>query len=127
MLSWGLTPREAKGLAIAPKCIEDAFVVSLAGTCDRSTLPLLEAFFDELHTELVRVRGQTVTLDCENLFFMNSSSVKCFITWLAKVKNLPMSNRYQVLVRTNSRLAWQRRSFDAICRFAPGTFTLHAQ
>jgi hypothetical protein len=59
-----------------------------------------------------------VVLDCHELYFMNSASVKYFVTWLSKVRALEPDQRYAVRFMTNENLSWQRRSLEAIRRYA---------
>lgn len=107
------------GLAIASSEVGDAIEVKLSGSSDSQTTTALGRFLDGLHVEALRVRAKTVILDCESFYFMNSASVKVFVTWLAKIKAVPPAERYAVILRTNPRLSWQQRTFDAIRRSAP--------
>ncbi len=93
--------------------------VGFSGACDRETLPHLALFLSDLHEEAERSRSSQVVIDCENLYFMSSASIKCVIGWIAKVKQASPEQRYVVEFRTNKRLAWQDRSLSAIARFAP--------
>jgi hypothetical protein len=119
-----LVPVQDEGFTIVPVVGNDAISVSLAGTCDSQTLPTLERFLQTLHREATRLGMKRLVLECENLYFMNSASVKCFVTWLMKVKVLPPSHRYGITVRTNPSLAWQARSFGAIGRSAPDVMAI---
>jgi hypothetical protein len=114
------------GFSIVPEIASDrvTLTLTLKGSCDSHVLPVLEQFLANVHVEVVRGGAKVVVLDCESLYFMNSSSVKSFVTWLMKVSGTPPHERYQVRVRTNRRLAWQARTFGAIYRSAPGVLTL---
>lgn len=98
--------------------------VDLAGNCDSSALASLEDFLGRVHAAGAGGRVRQVTVRCENLYFMNSSAVKCFVTWLSRVKTLPAADRYSVTVRTNRALNWQSRCFSAISRSAPDVLRL---
>jgi hypothetical protein len=108
-----------EGFSITPETSGSTITLKLAGSCDSHTTALLSLFLADLHIEAVRVRAKKVTLDCENLYFMNSSAVKTFVTWLSKIRALSPVEKYQVTVKANRYLAWQARSFGAICRAAP--------
>jgi hypothetical protein len=107
------------GFTISPDLEAEPCTVVVAGSCDSTTLPHLERFLAELHAAMVQASAPQVAVICENLYFMNSSAIKCFVTWLSRIKALPPDKRYRVTVQTNRFLAWQGRSFDAIQRSAP--------
>src|SRR5579883_1313888 len=111
-----LAPVSKEGFGIVPELAAGAFVVRLSGSCDSQTTALLDRFLGDLHVAVLRASTKAVTVDCENLYFMNSSAVKCFVTWLAKIKSLAPAERYHVTVRTNRFLAWHQRSFGSISR-----------
>jgi hypothetical protein len=95
-----------------------AVVVKLQGSCDLESTPLLDRFLNDLHSDLCRVSAPAVVIDFQELYFMNSASVKYFVTWLSKVRELEPPKRYAVRFLTNEKLTWQRRSLEAIRRFA---------
>lgn len=115
------------GLDIASETRRDAIAVKLSGTCDSQTQPLLDRFFGELHVEAVRLGVKAVLLDCENLYFMNSSSVKSFVKWLTNVSALPTLKRYRIAVRTNRHLPWHHRTFGTISRSVPEILAIEDQ
>jgi hypothetical protein len=123
-MKFSLTEIEQDALRIRPQAATDSIQVTFAGSCDPQTMPLLDRFLSDLHVEMMRLGAIRVEVDCESLYFMNSASVKCFVTWLAKVQALPRAARYRVVVRTNGHLAWQQRSFRAIARSAPDVVSL---
>jgi hypothetical protein len=119
-----LSAVELDGFRLVPELGKAEFLLKVSGSCDSRTTPLLESFLDRLHTAVVHAQVKRVILVCEDLYFMNSASVKCFVMWLSKVKALPGPSRYHVTVRTNRFLAWHQRSFSAISRSAPEVFTV---
>jgi hypothetical protein len=119
-----LSPVERDGFRIQPRMEATEIFVTITGSCDSQTTPLLGQFVVALHDETLRVGARTVVLDCNSLYFMNSAAIKCFVTWTAKIKTLPEVERYSVRVRTNRFLAWQQRSFGAVRRSAPEVLTV---
>jgi hypothetical protein len=107
------------GFRIDPEVVLGAVTVKLSGSCDSSSLTLLDRFLAKLHGEVVRCGTKAVTLDCQELYFMNSASVKSFVSWLTAIKRMPANERYPVRIRLNANLPWQQRSFGAIGRSAP--------
>jgi hypothetical protein len=114
----------ADGLSILPVGAPGTVTVTLQGSSDSEGLPVLEKFLEHLHLEMVRTGGTLVRIDCGRLYFMNSSSVKCLVTWLMKIRALAKASRYEVHFLTNDRLGWQRRSFGTIHRSAPDIVTV---
>jgi hypothetical protein len=123
-MSGGLTAVGIEGFRIEPELDGTAIAVKLSGNCDSQATSLLDVFLVTLHEQALGARAKTVALDCEELYFMNSASLKSFVTWLTKIKVLPAPQRYQVSIRTNRFLAWQSRSFGAIQRSAPEVLAL---
>lgn len=111
-----------EGLSIGVEISGNEMTVKLAGTCDSQTKPLLDRFLEDLSVEAPRASVRHVMLDCESLYFINSASIKSFVSWLTKVKALPPTARYRVTARTNKFLNWQQRTFGAISRSAPDIF-----
>jgi hypothetical protein len=120
-----LSAVQKEGLNLVPEVSSDAITVKMSGSCDSQTMVVLDRFLASLHLEVMRIGAKSVVLDCENLYFMNSSALKCFVTWLTKVKAIPPPDRYHVSVHINRFLAWQQRSFGAICRSAPDVLSVH--
>jgi hypothetical protein len=69
---------------------------------------------------------RTVVFDLAALDFMNSSCFKGFVTWVDQVAKLPHETRYEVRFISQPHLQWQRRSLEALHRFAPDVVTLEA-
>ena len=118
MLDLKLEAVATDGFSAVPAVTGDQITVKLRGNCDLESTPLLDRFLNGLHAEIRRTGAMSVVLDCHELYFMNSSSVKYFVTWLSKVRGLDPDQRYSVRFLTNENLSWQRRSLEAIRRFA---------
>ena len=56
------------------------------GTADVEAKPGLDQYVAALHEEACRVGATKVVIDFRELEFMNSSSFKVFVTWLAQVQ-----------------------------------------
>jgi hypothetical protein len=119
-----LSPVTAEGLSILPLCAPGMVTVTILGSCDSDGLPVLEQFLDRLHLQMVHTGDKRVRVDCGRLYFMTSSSVKCVVTWLTKIRMLAKPSRYEVHFVTNTRLGWQQRCFGTIRRSAPDLVTL---
>jgi hypothetical protein len=98
--------------------------VRFAGTADMEATPVLEGYLKRLHAEVPRAGVRVVVFDIAQLDFMNSSSFKCFVTWIGNITKMPADDRYDVRFVSNPQLQWQRRSLEALHRFAPDVVTL---
>ncbi len=101
-----------------------AIAVRLAGTADAEARSELDAFIKQLHSEAVRLAVAQVEIDLRKLEFMNSSSFKIFVAWLAQVRDLDAAAQYRITIRSNPNLLWQRRSLAALSCFAVDLVTI---
>lgn len=88
------------------------------GTADVEAQPDLQHFVKGLHSESTRVKATKVIVDFRELEFMNSSSFKIFVGWLAQVQDLPADQQYKISFMSNPNMHWQRRSLAALSCFA---------
>jgi hypothetical protein len=102
----------------------DTVVVRFTGTADMDATAALELFLKRLHTEVTQSPVRTVVFDLAALDFMNSSCFKCFVTWIDQVGKPNQDPHYEVRFVSNPQLQWQRRSLEALHRFAPDVVTL---
>lgn len=96
--------------------------VQFSGNGDMEAVTPLEYFLSQLHTELVSEKHRTVEVDLTELYFMNSSCLKQFVSWIHKVDT--GNKAYRIQFVTNPRLHWQSRSLATLKRLAPTTVTI---
>jgi hypothetical protein len=60
-----------------------------------------------------------VHVDVRHLEFMNSSSLKAFVTWVVSLSELGVASRYRILFMSGRRPSWQARSLATLRCFAP--------
>jgi anti-anti-sigma factor len=94
------------------------------GTADSEAKPALDHYVLALHDEARRLAASKVVVDFRELEFMNSSSFKVFVTWLAQVQELPAENQYRIHFVSNPSMHWQRRSLAALSCFAVNLVTI---
>jgi anti-anti-sigma factor len=94
------------------------------GTADSEAKPALDHYVEALHEEARRVEATKVVIDFRELEFMNSSSFKVFVTWLAQVQELPANEQYRIHFLSNPSMHWQRRSLAALSCFAVNLVTI---
>ena len=94
------------------------------GTADVEAKPALDHYVEALHGEAKRLGATKVVIDLRELEFMNSSSFKVFVTWLAQVQEMPAENQYRIHFLSNPSMHWQRRSLAALSCFAVDLVTI---
>jgi hypothetical protein len=118
MLVLGLTPLVHTGFQLTPRIEDEALVVNFSGNGDMSAVEALGKYLRQVHQEAVALKVQDVSFDFRDLYFMNSSCFKAFVTWIDQASR---SEQHGYLIRflTNPRLHWQRRSLEALRCLAP--------
>jgi hypothetical protein len=98
--------------------VDAAVVAQLRGTAETEGAAALDVFVRSLH-QCVRTLGvREVVVDVRELRFMNSSSLKCFVSWFTLVQETPKDAQYSIKFLSNPKLHWQRRSLAALRCFA---------
>ena len=91
--------------------------VRFAGNGDADAVPILDAFLKKLHEELLMKKASSISVDLGDLYFMNSSCLKAFVSWIHKVDTT--GRPYAIRLLMNSRQQWQLRSLATLKRLAP--------
>jgi anti-anti-sigma factor len=116
---------EAPMLEAESAAADTVLTTRLRGTADVESRPGLQRYVDDLHKEACRLGMSKVIVDLRDLEFMNSSSFKVFITWLAQIKEMPSDAQYKLhLVSNPNTHQWQRRSLAALSCFAVDLVTI---
>lgn len=98
--------------------------VRFRGTADAEAKADLDAVVKALHAEATRLAATSVVVDFRELEFMNSSSFKSFVSWLALVQDQPAAQQYKIRFLSNPSMHWQRRSLAALSCFAVDLVTI---
>lgn len=110
------------GFSLEPWIDGDRLVVKFCGNGDMTAIAVIASFLKALHTEAMRLEVHEVVLDFRELYFMNSSCFKAFVSWIDTVKN--EAKGYQIRFLTEPDLQWQRRSLEALRRLAVGVVSV---
>ncbi|AUX44898.1 hypothetical protein SOCE26_063680 [Sorangium cellulosum] len=102
---------------IEPDLRDDTLAVKLSGTGDMAAAGPLNSYFKVLHTEVIRLSINAVEFDVRSLYFLNSSCLKAFISFICGLANPGL--KCKILFITDARLGWQRRSLTALERMSP--------
>ncbi|WP_437284605.1 hypothetical protein [Sorangium sp. So ce406] len=117
MNSLRVEPVVTESFGIEPALREDALSVKLTGTGDMAAVAPLGSLLKELQWEAVRLRVSAVEFDVRALYFLNSSCLKAFISFICGLAGQGLKCKVQFV--TDARLGWQRRSLTALERMSP--------
>jgi hypothetical protein len=112
----------ANGFALVPLDGGPAAAVKMSGNGDAEAVSLLDRFLKLLHKNLTDEGCTSVAVDLGELYFMNSSCLKAFVSWIYKVNTT--GRPYQIRLQMNPRQPWQRRSLEPLKRLAPAVVFL---
>lgn len=122
LVIWNFSAIRAKTFAFVPVPEGTIPTVKLTGTGDGEAMAPLDRFLKLVHKDLVDDRRGAVAVDLTGLYFINSSCLKAFVSWIHKVKTAERG--YQIRLQMNPRLSWQRRSLEPLKRLAPKVVVL---
>ena len=89
----------------------------LSGNGDGEVVTPLDRTLKQLHDELSFSGARSVIVDLSDLYFMNSSCLKAFVSWIYKVRT--SGKPYQIRMQLNPRQRWQQRGLEPLQRLAP--------
>ena len=121
MITLSLPHIEQQGFQLAPVDSESP-KVRFSGNGDADAVPFLDEFLKKLHEELSMKNALDVRVDLGELYFMNSSCLKAFVSWIHKVNTT--GRPYSIKLLMNSRQQWQMRSLATLQRLAPAVVTI---
>jgi hypothetical protein len=109
----GLPSISVDGFTLRSQSRAGKVEVTLAGNADMRVVTELDAALEELAAALPKAPGE-VAFDIRELYFMNSSCFKCFVSFIVGSLDLPATERYRVVFLSNPRMHWQDRSLEAL-------------
>ena len=85
-----------------------------SGNADMRVVTELDAALERLAERLPKQPNAEVSFDIRELYFMNSSCFKCFVSFIVTSLDLPRQQQYKVVFLANPRMPWQDRSLEAL-------------
>jgi hypothetical protein len=125
MIGLGLAPIVHTGFALTPNLAHDVLTVKFTGNGDMAAVAPLASFLKQTHREATHLGVKEVRFDLLELYFMNSSCFKSFVTWIDAVSHAG-SQGYRIRFIANPKQHWQRRSLDALRRLADNVVTIES-
>lgn len=102
----------------------DVITVELVGEVTLDATDSLKSVLRTTHDSAQKEPTKEVVVDFTQLDFLNSSGIKHLVTWINSVSQLPEASRYQIRLRSNPLIPWQRRSLATLKYFAPNLLTI---
>jgi hypothetical protein len=100
------------GFTAQPSIQGTDMAVRFTGNGDMDAIPLLSVFLSELRLEAERLRTISLIFDFTELYFVNSSCLKHFASFI--VANKKAARRIKLVFRTDSALKWQCRALEPL-------------
>ncbi len=91
--------------------------VRFAGTGEAEGAAVLDRFLGILHRQALANQLRRVTIELEELEFINSSCIKAMVAWIYKVDT--EGRPYKIHLRRDAKMHWQRTSLATLQRLAP--------
>lgn len=88
--------------------------VVLSGNADLNVKHLLDRFLAQVHGEAQRLGVEEVHVDVRRLEFMNSSCLKCLVSWISQIQELAPGRQYRLAFMSSQDMYWQKRSLHAL-------------
>lgn len=114
-----LSPAQTDNLQLVPELTGSTLLVQLKGNADSASNDAFGTFVNKLHAEAQRLSVKEVQLDLTQLYFMTSSCIKCFVTWIGFINAAPPSKQYAIHFVVNPNLRWQKRNLDVLLQLSP--------
>lgn len=110
---------EREELGAVASVSDGVLELKLSGTADLRVSNDLPQLLGAVHDAALEHGSQRVTVDLMQLEFMNSSCIKAFVTWLARMQREPEQRQYRVVFVSNPEILWQKGSLRAFQCLAP--------
>lgn len=113
-----LAPLVSTGFQLTPRIEAGCLIVNFSGNGDMTAVEALGRYLKQVHVEAKSLGLGEVKFDFRDLYFMNSSCFKAFVTWIDQASRIE-EHGYTIRFLTNPRLHWQRRSLEALRCLSP--------
>jgi len=122
MASSSFATLEAPGVTVTAVPQGDTLRVAMKGTVEsRDPGASFDPYWSGLDEAVRREGIRQVELDLSGLDFMNSSGILTLVRWMMKVKAQPA---YQIVVRHDQNLTWQKTNVPVLAKLAPAVVRL---
>jgi hypothetical protein len=88
--------------------------VRLVGNADMRVADQLDVALEGLAAAMPKQAKAELAFDIRELYFMNSSCFKCFVSLIVSTLDQPKPQQFSVVFLSNPRMHWQDRSLEAL-------------
>lgn len=81
---------------------------------------VIGSFFTQAHRAALEGRVREMSVDIRGLRFVNSSAIRLFVDWFARIEGLPPESRYQVVFVADTSMSWQRSTLHVFSSMFQG-------
>jgi hypothetical protein len=100
--------------SLAPTLADARLTIKFSGNADMAAISTLSVYLKSVHIQAQKLGVREVAFDLRELYFMNSSCFKSFVTWIEAASSADKSEAYRIKFLANAKLHWQRRSLEAL-------------
>jgi hypothetical protein len=116
----GLDPLAVEGLSVVPRLENDVLHIAVLGAVEmREPGDVLNPYWNRIDDEIRRRALKRVEVDLRDLNFMNSSGILTLVRWITKAKSHSGGDAYQMILRYDRNVTWQRSSVPTLAKLAP--------
>jgi hypothetical protein len=126
MSGTSLVPVVENGFSLTPELEAPTLTIAFSGNADMAAVKPLSTYLSQVHAEALQLGLEEVAFDLKELYFMNSSCFKSFVTWINSVSTGDPKLAYRIRFLANPQQYWQRRSLDALRRMAQNVVTVES-
>ena len=108
MQNVALAPLVQEGFSVDARLENGELIVRFTGNGDMAAVAALGLYLKQAHSEALELLVARVSCDFSELYFVNSSCLKAFVTWIDTVGQMQPAP-YEIRFLTNPNLHWQRR------------------
>jgi hypothetical protein len=115
-----IAPLNSDGVTVTPLLQGNALILDVAGAIEmRDPGDVLNPYWNMIDEEARRRKLKRVEVDMRDLSFMNSSGILTLVRWITKAKSHPASDAYQLVLKYDRNVTWQRTSIPTLAKLAP--------
>jgi hypothetical protein len=120
MIEHSIPPLRDPGFTAEAEQSGRSMILRLTGNADMSVIRSLGEFLRAFQAAALKEKVTEVRVEMRDLYFMNSSCLRHFVTWLSATSERPSDQQYRFVFLSNPNLRWQARSLEALKHFAEG-------
>lgn len=113
-------PLNAEGVTVQPSLANNGLQLAVSGAIEmRDPGDVLNPYWNMIDEEVRRRKLKRVEVDMRDLSFMNSSGILTLVRWITKAKSHPSADSYQLVLKYDRNVTWQRTSIPTLAKLAP--------